>query len=372
MKLTALLSAVFAFGFTSVAIAQGLRVIEPDAASGSALAVVTPADAPLVFTDQIAEKDPLTALQALANILEASGSHFSNIVRLNFYVTKSETSAEIEKVLAATFKGSYQPAVTYVTTALPQADATVAVDAVAVTSKVGSGTKLLPPGVRIYVSGQAEKGDGTLADATKQTLLSLERTLTFLGLTKKDVVQVKSFYLPMAKWQEADQEISAYFGDHNPARAFVEWQSSLPIEIELVVDGNGNPELAKGPYIEIRTPPDMKASPVFSRLTIVRNTPLILISSLYPSDTGDTPDLQSRSHFTNLKKVLDATGSDWSNLVKATYYYSDDALSSAQNKHRPDYLNPMRPPASSKAKVSGVGKPGHGINMDMIAVPLQN
>jgi len=41
--------------------------------------------------------------------------------------------------------------------------------------------KALLPGSRVFISGQAEKGDGTLADATRKTLESLERTLGFLA-----------------------------------------------------------------------------------------------------------------------------------------------------------------------------------------------
>jgi enamine deaminase RidA (YjgF/YER057c/UK114 family) len=78
-----------------------------------------------------------------------------------------------------------------------------------------------------------------------------------------------------------------------------------------------------------------------------------------------------RSLFSNLKKILDATGSDWSHLAKATYYFSDDAASAAHNAQRPDYYNPQRPPAASKAKVKGVGPSAHGINLDMIAVPAE-
>ena len=56
-------------------------------------------------------------------------------------------------------------------------------------------------------------------------------------------------------------------------------------------------------------------------------------------------------------------------LVKATYYVNDDDLNKWHNTVRPDYFSPRRPPAASKASVSGVGRAGHGIAMDFIVVP---
>lgn len=44
-------------------------------------------------------------------------------------------------------------------------------------------------------------------------------------------------------------------------------------------------------------------------------------------------------------------------------------LSQEHNRVRPDYFSPRRPPAASKANVTGTGKPGHGITMDFIVVP---
>lgn len=366
MKLPAILSL---FACTTAVTAGDLRVISPDTSTGSAKAVVAPADAVLVYTHQVMAGDARSVLARLDEALKKNGSTLAAAVRLNFYLAKPEGMGEVQMALAAAFAGEHKPAVTYVTTALPMADAVIGADAVGLGAPAsGNG---LPAGVRVFISGQAEKGDETLGDAAKQTLLSLERTLAFLGLTKNDVVQVKSFLTPMAKWAEADREVTAFFGAENPARAYVEWESTLPIEIEMVVSGAANPALAQGPAFEIRTPPGMTHSPVYSRLGIVRHSPVIYTGSFFPSDVKAPVELQVRSLFTNLKKVLDAAGSDWSHLAKATYYYHDDAASAAHNLQRPDYFNPKKPPAASKAKVRGVGIMGQGINLDMIAVPAE-
>jgi len=39
------------------------------------------------------------------------------------------------------------------------------------------------------------------------------------------------------------------------------------------------------------------------------------------------------------------------------------------NELRPLYYDPKRPPAASKAQVSGIGWPNRSITMDLIAVP---
>ncbi|MEX0818857.1 MAG: RidA family protein, partial [Pirellulaceae bacterium] len=190
---------------------------------------------------------------ALANTdgaLKIGGSSLASCVKLNVYVARDDATREVESALAATFSGSHKPAVSFVTTALPWPKALVAFDAVGVAEqaagnpsaadrlggRAGQSCAVLPAGPRVYISGQAEMGDGTLPDATRQTLASLGRTLEFLELSKQHVVQVKCFLAPMTRIADAEQEIARFFHDSPvPPCAFVEWQSSLPIEIEMIV-----------------------------------------------------------------------------------------------------------------------------------------
>jgi enamine deaminase RidA (YjgF/YER057c/UK114 family) len=65
---------------------------------------------------------------------------------------------------------------------------------------------------------------------------------------------------------------------------------------------------------------------------------------------------------------LESSGSDFEHLVKATYYVSDDLAGNKLNDIRPQFFNPLRPPAASKAKVRGVGVPDKTVTLDMIAV----
>lgn len=384
-------AATFSLALLSVsALLHGADFRCHDPSGGVARCVII-SGAPLTHTAQIMTPqersltDQISATLAKVDAaLKSSGSSLAQIVKLNVYVTRDRAAAEVEAALATAFNGDHKPAVSFVTARLPAPDALVAMDAVGIADRVtassnsgadfggllGDAAVVLPIGARVYVSGQAEKGDGTLADATRQTLASLGRTLEFLGLSKSDVVQVKSFLTPISKWSEAGAEIARFFhGARVPPCVFVEWQSTLPIEIEMIVAAGDNAALASGPSVEVRTPPGMTAPAVYSRLTIARHPATIYTSSLYPNDSMAPPETQLRSLFSNLKQCLDLTGSDWMHLVKATYYVSNDELSRQHNLVRPDYFSPRRPPAASKATVAGTGRPGHGITMDFIAVP---
>lgn len=360
----------------SMARAADTTCIEPSK-SASRCVVVGPV--PLAHTGQfMGAGDTLNGQikNALANVdrsLKSGGSSLAQAVKLNFYVTDDSATFEIHEALALFFSGSHKPAVSFVTTTLPKRDALVAIDAVGVAADAPTSNEtfsVMPVGPRVYISGQAVKGDGSLSDATRQTLAELKKTLDFLGLNKNDVVQVKSFLTPMERVSEVQQQISAFFGDAKmPPCIFTEWQSPSPIEIELIVSARSNNALAQGPSVEVRTPPGMTASPVFSRLTIARHPHTIYTSGLYPKDGTASPESQLRSLFTNLKQCLDLCGSDWTHLVKATYYVSNEDLNKWHNTLRPDYFSPRRPPAASKATVAGVGRAGHGIMMDFIVVP---
>jgi enamine deaminase RidA (YjgF/YER057c/UK114 family) len=371
---------------------ETIRCIET--APGHSRAVVVGA-VPLVHTAQLqaAPEGNLNEqlqhlLRQMDGLLQTQGSGLDRIVKLNCYLAGEGTRAQALEVLAEAFPGTRRPAVSFVNTRLPLQGSLVALDAVAVMDGVGAASansgsagpwnlsgpgapaRTLPPGPRVYVSGQAEPGDGTLADATRQTLASLGRTLEFLGLGKGDVVHVKSFLGPMHECAEVDREIRTFFEGHDiPPCAHVEWKSNLPIEIEMIVAAAANEPLRHGPSVEVRTPPGMTTPAIYSRLAIARHPQTVYTSGLYAGDPAASAEAQLRSLFANLKQCLDATGSDWMHLVKATYYVTREDLSLQHNVVRPDYFSPRRPPAASKAAVAGTGDPHHGITMDFIAVP---
>src|SRR5438105_7288636 len=130
----------------------------------------------------------------------------------------------------------------------------------------------------------------------------------------------------------------------------------------------GGPARSTGEALEFITPPGMTASPVYNRVARINRGPTIFIGDIASPATGSV-DAQLQTSFDALDKLLVQTNSNFKQLVKATYYVTDDEIGKAHNAIRPKFYDPARPPAASKALVTGTGHPGSGYVMDMIAVP---
>jgi enamine deaminase RidA (YjgF/YER057c/UK114 family) len=169
--------------------------------------------------------------------------------------------------------------------------------------------------------------------------------------------------------KEVEAGLRAVLGNGElPPVVLVEWESSLPIEIELVAWGG--PIEAGMPAVEYFTPPGMTTSPVYSRVARTASEETIYISGLF-GVKGTTAKEETEELFAQLGEILTAAGSDFKHLAKATYYVASDDASSQLNALRPNYYDPQRPPAASKALVRGVGIKGKTTTLDMIAVPAK-
>ncbi len=344
---------------------------------------------------------PGAAAQIESLLNRKNGFHPASCVKLNFYVANPDVMAVVQEYLGKNLKYETQPAVSFVQTRLPLLGALVAVDAIGgvdvrsarerfkswsktslIESRIAHAS-ILKAGPRVYISGQAEKG-ATLAEATRLTLEGLRKTLTHLNLNLDDVVQVKCFLTPMDQVADVQREIVEFFAPvtsivkpaYAPPCVFVEWQSTLPIEIELIVtvpqevlerERVGDKQTPREP-LEFITPPGTTASPVFCRVVRVNDPRTIFVSGLYSRDARDGA-AQVKDVFAQLQEILKASGSDLRHLAKATYYVSDNDASAKLNELRPKFYDPARPPAASKAQVFGVGVEGRSLTLDMIAVP---
>lgn len=366
---------------------QVLRHVESNPATGSSAAVLVD-DVPLVHTPQllpvdeagsiVAPGDAAAQLEFLLDRLEAKlnevGSNLDRLAKLNLYVVNEQAAKHVWPVLAKRFATESRPAVSLVVTPLPQVEALLALDAVAAANfstmrgEKRDGSRVLPAGSRIYISGQAEPG--SLREATRKTLESLSATLKHCGRPDADIVQVKCFLTPMSSVAEVQDEIVRYYGGdklNTPPLVFVEWKSSSPIEIELIAWGGEANADAVEP-LEFLPAPGLKPSPLFSRVARVHRGRTIFLGDMYGSGEANAAT-QVQTSFERLKLLLEKTGSDLKNLAKATYYVADDEISKAHNETRPKYYDPERPPAASKAMVGATGRPGVRYVMDMIAVP---
>ncbi len=329
-----------------------------------------------------------SASDQLANVLKQARDYLAHIgaadiVKVNLYVTSDHVAEEVRRAFPLHFSPERRPAVSLVVTALPSDAAAVAADFVATAdSEISSSLVrsadlgVLPPGARIYVSGQAEQSE-SIVEATQKTLLSLQRTLRFLGRTDDDVVQLKAFLQPMSDASKVRDVVRTFYGEKSaPPLIFVEWKSSssTPIEIELIARG-GSPA-SGADAMEFLTPPEMKASPVYCRVCRINHPATIYVSGLSAAsgkiqhlDPVAAGDAEVADVFASMKSILAESGSDFQHLAKATYYVSTDSASTSLNRLRPNFYDPLRPPAASKAAVKSVGVQGLGLTMDMIAVP---
>jgi enamine deaminase RidA (YjgF/YER057c/UK114 family) len=358
-----------------------LREIEANDATGSSRAVVV-GDVPLAHTGQLLPLDGSgrvvgrlateqcgKSLDDLAAALADVGSGLDRLVKVNVYAARGEDVPAIEKAFAQRFRSGRKPAVSYVVTRLAVADALVGLDAVALAGvpRPPSGSTnvaILPAGSRVYVSGQAERAD-SLAEATRKTLDALRLTLKHLGVDENQVVQLKAFLRPATGAADVHVDVAKFFRRRPlPPVVFVEWDSPLPIEIELIAAGG---PARPGEPVEFITPPVLRASPVFSRVARINRGPSIYLSGMY-GDAGDAA-AEVNGIFTDMGRLLGKCGSDLRHLVKATYYVATPEASKALDDLRPRFYDARRPPAASKAKVAGTGRTGRDLTLDMIAVP---
>jgi enamine deaminase RidA (YjgF/YER057c/UK114 family) len=360
--------------------------IAPDQVTGTAMAVVVD-DVPLVHTAQVfplprrskiipadnAGGQATVVLENLDAILKSAGSDLSQVVKLNVYLAQADAMPRIQQALARAFSGETKPAVSFVVGDLSEPGALVAMDAVAVSSIESKEVKrfqsaaVLPAGPKINVSGMADTN--SLPIATRKTLGKLIAAIGHVGLQAADIVQLKAFLQPMSEVNAVRKEIVEFFGGNAPPTVFVEWISSAPnppIEIELIAAARG--DFSKEPEsVGFLTPPGTASAKVYSRVARVNHGNLVFVSGLYGMKASDGAG-QVREIFSALGQVVKQTGSDFEHLVKATYYVTDDDASNKLNDIRPEFYNPQRPPAASKAKVKGVGLAGKTVTMDMIAV----
>ena len=392
MKRSILIFFIFV-NLTSRAQSPDIQYAQTSRLKGSSDAVIVK-NVPLVHTSQIFSldkrgkfvfKDELQKqigqiFGNLSKALKIADTGIDQVVKLNIYLKNSTLISEVQTEIGRRFKSGKLPAVSYVTGNLSYPDALISIDAIAVSTNssdnnvkyFNSGStqvSILPPGPVVYVSGQAAKGN--LTEATLNTLKQLEETLHFLGLEKRDIVQIKSFINPISDLSTVQNVMAEFFKEGTiPPLVNVEWLSKDPlIEIELIASSNRTLSKANE-QIDFITPKGMVHSPVYSKVTRVNYGSKVYVSGLYGNtERGINSELSDIFDFLDL--IMKQSGSDLKHLLKATYYVSNDLHSAALNEIRPKYYDPKRPPAASKAMVKDVGLIKAGVSMDMIGVVIE-
>lgn len=393
--LTSSLIVVLCLGMSDIVAAE-VSYLKASPQSESSLCVIVK-DNVLVHTSQIlplnikggriapanAGEQTSLVIKNLNYLLKKVDSNLNQLVKLNIYVAREDLVHEVQQRIKAELEVIAQPACTYVVTKLADPNAMVAMDTVAVTDSSkklsnvqifndevsGFCASLLPAGRTAYISGQAVKAN-TLTEATRKTMEELHQTLKYIGASPSNVIHIKAFMTPMKAANDVELVIDSFFPEERqPPVSLVEWFSSLPIEIEMIVAMPATEASARpAETVVYKTPTGMKASPVYSRVAIAEVSDRIYVSGILAKENKNN-DEQIRSVFNQLKTVVEKAGSDLNHLAKATYYVSDNAVSGPFGKIRTEYYNPKRPPAASKATVKSVGFPNRTLVIDMIAVP---
>lgn len=371
-----------------------LHAIEPDAARGRSAAVVVSRGA-LVHTATLLPVDAAGTLvgaadaraqtrQVLANlsaVLAAAGTGLDRVARLHVYVADASVTPIADAAIAATFTSAVPPAVTQVESRLPLAGAQVAMDAIAVTARPSGATlerlavtavaasagggalvAVQPEGPFVIVSGRAAPGD--LVTAVRDTMKQLRGDLEGAGLTFEHAVHVKAFLGDMSRAAELATTVASMFEGHAPPLVITEWRDgSLPVEIELVAVAPG---AQRGAERVTFTEPILAR---YSRVARIFSGRPVFVSGLVGASTD--PKTQVREIFAELQRVVTAAGSDMRHIAKATYYVADTGADQEINAVRPSIYDPARAPAASKISVRGVGRPGKGAVIDVIAVAAE-
>lgn len=376
----------------------GVQYIEPNNKTATALATVV-GDVPLAFSDHIlpfdqegtlaGEAAPLIQLDQvvknLTAVLRSAGTNLSGLVRVNLYLDDNALHDQVLNRMADLLPEGSHPAMTVISGGQPRPGVLVSMDAVAVVPEkdVTGGANLfwvedayaagnraqlavLPPGRKVFVSGQAEEGKD-LSEATINTMRNLFATLAYIGADARDVVQIKAFINPIEEARNIEEDIAAFFREGQvPPIVTVEWLlADNRAEIELIA--SAPPEKDPKEAVRFYAPNWMSQATTYSRLVDIHRGGLFFTSGLYgPGESSG--DQQANHIFKTLSRVMDEAGSDYDHLVKATYYPSEDEGRTGLINVRTDFYNPERPPAASLIRVRGTGPSGAGLVVDMIGV----
>jgi len=314
----------------------------------------------------------------LEGICRAFDADLADVAKLNFYVADDslDLRSAILGGMAVRWAKGKLPAVTIIKTPILNGKTKIAADAVFVAASDSDKVERFErdaatmPANRdiLYVSGRAASGE--IAEATSGTMKELFAVLEHLGSTPADVVQVKAFIRPMTEWETVEREIEKSFGDLGaPPLVFVEWTStSRATEIELIAAAPEQFETNE--TVSYFTPPGDKSSPVFSRVARIHADEVIYIGGVTTRDNS-SPEKEVGNVFHQLERIAEKSGTNLRHFAKATYYVSDNEVSSALNQLRPNYFDPERPPAASKVIVPRIGEYHLGLLIDMVAAPAE-
>jgi len=101
---------------------------------------------------------------------------------------------------------------------------------------------------------------------------------------------------------------------------------------------------------------------------------MVVVSGQVPLDAegrmvgADDPQAQTRQVFLNLRAALAAAGTDLAHVVKLTVFLTNMGDLADFRAVRDEFIDPLRPPASSLVQVSGLVNPAFRVEIEALAV----
>lgn len=355
-------------------------------ADGQALSA-TEMGLPLMFTETCSASGPkLEGLQGIKYFDDAlrklnfcfldqstqtSDHENRSILQLNFCVATEEL-ATMAPVAAKRWFSYQSPPVSVIVG--DTGGAWVTVDAVAVynhdTPAVYTERKeacpgdvrVSPRGPRVIITGHGEAGK-TPEEAVAKTFASLKKTLDWLGCDAKSLLRIRCYATPGLSFRK---ELDELLGKEWVPIRTINVDKSSPVPLELEVIAQSPPAADNAPAVEFLTPPHLQASPVFSRVVRVNRGNWTFTSEIFNEATN--PAEQVETVFKDLTKVLKASGSDFDQLVSASYCVGDEQARQSFNTMLPKLFNPKSLPSATRASLSSAPGAKRVFSLSAIAV----
>ncbi|MHC5063140.1 MAG: RidA family protein [Planctomycetota bacterium] len=309
--------------------------------------------------------------QTFANIeptLKAAGLDFSDVVRVNVFLTDTRDYAGMNQVYRSFFKDN-PPTRATVQADLAVPGALVEIEMVAALrsaeKKVIKPSKLATPalpfswgieaGDYVFVAGATSRNPetfepvgGDIETQTRQVLSNIGAVLEEAGLTYDDVVECSVFLDDPRDFAAMNGVYRSVFKEAPPARATMRAKLMNPIhKIEIqCVAAKGGDRRAVYPEGANRNAPYSPAIAVHDRLYLA-------------GCTGRGPDgyapgdleAQTRQALARLKTSLEAEGLDYSDVISARVYLSDMRYFQAMNAVYKEIMPEPRPTRSTVGSV---------------------
>ncbi len=380
-----------------------IRMIDPDHSRGTSAAVSVSKTAlahtslllPVNTAGQVVGDGRIQTqmdfvIANLEKVLELSKSSIGQVVQMNVCVKHRADLPAARAQIAERFREGTPPAVTFFVGTLPEPDALVGMDVVAVSAWESINeiktlvhsdvfhrknspvhVSIVPWGEAVYLSGWIDRTDDDLPSALDATLAFQESLLASLEGGLDDIVRIRVFLNPKTQQDAVERAIAKFFHDQTriPPVVYTPWGLDRTPEIEWVARGRASAAPSNSPSIEYVNVPGLAASPVFCRATRVRSDSRVYLSGLTGS-SGQSDEQQVRDIFQRLQVVLEKAGSDMNHLVKATYVLGNSDASRALTAVRRELFDSARAPAASGFQAEHPLRPNCAANVDMIAVPV--